>query len=307
MNRFVFLMLFSSALGYGQVASSPPAPAAAPTGLSQPAAANPNDVESARKGRALLDETIKALGGQAYLTYENRAEEGRWYHLHHGSSGGGIGVQYRMFYRYPDKDRLEVYGRGNVFIPLPLFGSVDVIVVSRKKGKDDIAIIHNGNKGYEITNKGTAAQEKEDLDPYLRRRSHSLEQVLRKWINDPGMQYFYDGLAIVDGKPTDQVTVLNAANDAVTVYLDQNTHLPLKTSFTWRDPQDKQRNVEEEVYDNYRMMQGIMTPHSFTRTFNGEMSHQRFINTVKYNVQLPEELFEAKVDYDPYKAPVKKK
>ena len=62
-----------------------------------------------------------------------------------------------------------------------------------------------------------------------------------------------------------EVTLLNRQNDAVTVYLDQNTHLPLKTSFTWRDPKDKQKNVEEEIFDNYRLVQGIMTPYSITR------------------------------------------
>jgi hypothetical protein len=48
-----------------------------------------------------------------------------------------------------------------------------------------------------------------------------------------------------------------------------------------------------------------MTPHSFTRYFNGEMSQQRFITKAKYNLNLPDTLFEASVTYDP-KAPIKK-
>lgn len=267
-------------------------------------AANLNDSDNARKARAMLDQAIQALGGQAYLTTQNRAEEGRWYSLHHGGSRGP-GVQYRQFNRFPDQDRLELFGRSNVLIPLPLFGSVDVIVVS-KKGKNDFVVIHNGDKGYEISNKGTSAQDKDDLKAYLRRRQHSLEQVLRKWINDPTMQYFYDGLVIVDGKPTDQVTLLNNRNDSVSVYLDQYTHLPLKTSHSWRDPEDKQKNVEEEIYDNYRLVQGIMTPHSITRTFNGELTHQRFINTANYNLPLPDSMFEATVSYDPMQPPKKR-
>jgi hypothetical protein len=95
------------------------------------------------------------------------------------------------------------------------------------------------------------------------------------------------------------VTVLNKQNDAVTIYLDQNSHLPVKTSFTWRDPDDKQKNVEEEVFDNYRLVQGVMTPYSITRTFNGEMTHQRFINTAKYNLPLSDTIFDASVTYDP--------
>ena len=261
--------------------------------------------ENAKKARELIDKAVQALGGQAYLTAQNKGEEGRWYSLYHGQTRG-TGVQYRQFARFPDRDRLEILGRGNVFIPLPVFGSVDVIVVGRQKKSSDIVVIHNGDKGYEITNKGTSAQDKDDLTAYLRRRQHSLEQVLRKWINDPTMQLFYDGLAIVDGKPADQVSLLNNQNDSVTVYLDENTRLPLKTSFTWRDPEDKQKNVEEDIYDNYRLVQGIMTPHSITRTFNGETSHQRFINTVRYNLPLADSTFEANVDYDPMAPPKKR-
>jgi hypothetical protein len=291
MHRF-FTILMLSALSAAQAA--PPTPAG-----------NLNDSDNAHKARALLDQTIQALGGQAYLTAQNRAEEGRWYTLYHGQSRGP-GAQYRQFSRFPEQDRLEIFGRGNVFIPLPLFGSVDVIVVSKKAGKSDLVVIHNGDKGYEITNKGTSSQDKDDLKAYLRRRQHSLEQVLRKWINDPTMQFFYDGLAIVGAKPTDQVTLLNSQNDSVSLYLDQNTHLPLKTSFTWRDPEDKQKNVEEEIFDNYRLAQGIMTPFSITRTFNGETSHQRFINTVRYDVPLPPSTFDASVTYDPYQPPKKR-
>lgn len=262
--------------------------------------------ENGKKARELIDQTVQALGGQAYLTTQNRVEEGRWYALHHGGSRGP-GVQYRQFNRFPDQDRLEILARGNVFVPIPMFGSIDVIVVGRqKKNTNDLVVIHNGDKGYEISNKGTAAQDEKDLTAYLRRRRHSLEQVLRKWINDPTMQYFSDGMAIVDGKPTDLVTLLNSQNDSVSVYLDQNTHLPLKTSFSWRDPEDKQRNVEEEIYDNYRLVQGVMTPHSIARTFNGETSHQRFINTVRYNLALPDSMFEASTTYDPLQPPAKR-
>jgi len=73
--------------------------------------------------------------------------------------------------------------------------------------------------------------------------------------------------------------------------MDQKYALAMKTSFTWRDPEDKQKNVEDEVYDNYRLVQGIMTPHSITRNFNGEMSHQRFINVAKYNLPTPRHPF----------------
>jgi hypothetical protein len=300
MNRFPAIVLFST-LAYGQLGSAPPVPAA-PSGPAAPAP-NLNNLENATKARALLDQAIQALGGDAYLNAQNKGEEGRVYSLHHGESRG-VGVQYRMFTRYPDQDRLELIGRGNVVVPLPLVG---IIVVSHeKKNKNDIVVVHNGGKGYEITYKGTAPEDPVELAAYLRRHQHSLHTVLQKWIHDPKVALFYDGTAIIDGKGTDQVTLVNGQNDSVTVNMDTYSHLPVKTSFTWRDPDDKQKNVEDEVYDNYKLVQGINTPHSITRNFNGEMTHQRFINTSQYNLPLSETLFDATVDYDPMK-PMKKK
>jgi hypothetical protein len=299
MTRFALIvsLLFLSALSFAQSGTEPPPRAALP---SEPKTAiNLNDSESAHKARALLDQTIETLGGQRYVTYESRSESGRYYPLYHGRTNS-TGLMYNYFLKYPDKDRFEVLALKDIHV-LP--GTIDIGGV--KSQKVDLAIVHNGNQGYEITYKGTAAQEKLDLQTYLRRRDHSPEWVFRKWLNDPTVALFYDGLDVVDSKPTEGVTLLNSHDDSVTVWIDQSTHYPVKISYSWRDPKDKQKNTEEEVYDHYKPEDGIMTPHSFTRYFNGEMSQQRFITTAKYNVNLPDTLFEANVTYDP-KVPIKK-
>jgi hypothetical protein len=285
MKSFLFVLLLS-ALGWAQAAAPKPA-------------ANLNDSDNAHKARALLDQAIQALGGQAYLSYQNKAEQGRYYPLYHGRTNS-VGIPYNYYIEYPDKDRFEVIHMQAYHMLIFDVGNVQI------KDKSDIVIIHNGLKGYETTYKGTAAQDPEDLANYLRRRQHSLEWVFRKWSNDPGVALFSDGVAVVDAKAADQVSLLNSQNDAVTVYLDQNTHLPIKTSFSWRDPTDKQKNIEEEIYDLYKPVDGIMTPHSITRNFNGDMSMQRFINTVRYNLQLPDTTFAARVNYDPKQGPQKR-
>jgi hypothetical protein len=106
---------------------------------------------------------------------------------------------------------------------------------------------------------------------------------------------FYEGETVAEGKPVDQVTVMNAHNDGVTLYLDTSDHLPVKKTFTWRDATDKQRNVEDEVYDNYRDVQGIPTPHTITRSYNGDMSSQRFLTSVSYNQGIADSQFAAEV------------
>lgn len=293
MYRLIAISLLC-ALGAAQTAPTPAHPAPAPSAI------NLNDSANARKARAVLDQAIEGVGGQAYLSYENKEESGRYYPLYHGHTNS-LGIPYNYYVEYPDRDRFEVLRLKDVHI-IP--GQIDIGGVKSKKSDD--VLIHNGDKGYEITYKGTAAQEPEDLRNYLRRRQHSLEWIFRKWIRDPNVALFYDGPAVVDGKETEGVTLLNSENDSVSVSLDLNTHYPIKISYSWRDPKDKQKNVEEEIYDSYKLVQGIWTPHSITRYFNGETSQQRFINTASYNLNLPDSMFEAAVTYDP-KVPLKKR
>jgi hypothetical protein len=293
MYRPIAIGLLLSALAAAQTTTT-----STPLVAAQPSV-NLNDSDNARKARAVLDQTIESLGGEPYLTYTNRVEEGRYYPLYHGRTDS-TGIPYRYYVEYPDRDRFEVIHTKDVFL---LFGQINDVKV---KNKTDVVLIHNGDKGYEITYKGTAAQDKLDLTNYLRRREHSVEWVFRKWIRDPNVALFYNGAAVVDGKETEGVTLLNSQNDSVNVYVDLNTHYPVKISYSWRDPKDKQKDVEDEVYDSYKPVQGIWTPHSITRYFNGETSQQRFITTAGYNLKLPDTMFEAEVTYDP-SAPVKKR
>jgi hypothetical protein len=299
MTRFASILsvLFLSSLSFAQAGTEPPPRAALPA--EPKVTVSLNDSESAQKARAALDQTIQSLGGQPYLTFENRMETGRYYPLYHGRTNS-TGLPYNYYVKYPDKDRFEVLALKDIHV-IP--GSIDIGGV--KSGHKDLILIHNGAQGYEITYKGTAAQEKLDLQNYLRRREHSLEWVFRKWMNDPTVALFYNGINVVDSKPTEGVTLLNSHNDSVTVWLDQYTHYPVKISYAWRDLTDKQMNTEEEIYDSYKPEDGIMTPHSLTRYFNGEMSQQRFITKAKYNLNLPDTLFDANVTYDP-RAPIKK-
>jgi hypothetical protein len=235
-----------------------------------------NDQENSRKARALIDQAIQALGGQAYLNMRDLEQEGRTYSFYHGRPTSN-GVLFWRFLEYPDKERLEV------------------------TKERDIAYVYTGDKGYELTYKGAHPVETKDLDDYLRRRRLSLDTILRTWINDPGVAFFYDGNALAGNLPAEQVTLINAKDEAVSLCFDVDTHLPLKKTYKWRDPVDKERNIEEEIYDNYRLVQGVMTAWGFTRYFNGDMQSQRFISAVHLNQGLNPAMFDPNSHYDPNK------
>jgi hypothetical protein len=246
-----------------------------------PASPLPMDQQNAHQARNLIGQAIKALGGDAYLQIHDMQEQGRTYSFYHGHPTSN-GVFFWRFTEFPDKERIEL------------------------TPQRDIAYVYKADKGYEVTYKGTRAVEKKDLDDYVRRHRFSLDMVLRTWVNDPSVALFFDGAALAGALAAQKVTLINAKNEAVSIYFDIDTHLPLKKDYSWRDPVDKQKNIEEESFDNYRPVQGVMTCFNFTRYFNGEMQTERFITSASYNQNLNQAMFEANSGYNPIKAAGKK-
>ena len=261
---------------------------------------NLNDSDNARKARAVLDQTIQTLGGDWYLTYQNKKETGRYYPLYHGRTKS-TGIPYNYYVEYPDKDRFEVIHTKDI---LP--DRRDRVGNVKVKNKFDLVLIHNGDKGYEIYLQGNrsagaggsaklsspppalAGMDFSQVDP---RSERSL--VLRRASRSSMAKHAKASRCSTPERFGEHLTSTRIR------------HYPVKISYSWRDPKDKQKNVEDEVYDNYKLVQGIWTAHSITRYYNGETSQQRFVTTASYNQKLPDSMFEATVTYDP-KAPPKK-
>ncbi len=297
MKRFLpILVLVCAAASYAERAqndrpqndrsqnTAPQAPAASspavPAPSAQAAPAIPVDQQNARQAKALIDQAIQALGGQAYLDIRNRELQGRGFGFHHGRPSGN-GTEFWSFSELPDKERVEL------------------------TKQRDIAELYIGNKGWEITYKGAHPMEPKDLDDYQRRRRFSLDNVLRTWVNDPSVALLYDGNAIAAQHPALQVTLINSKDESVVLDFDIDSHLPVKKSFKWRDPVDRQLNLEEEIYENYRLVQGVMTPYNVTRYFNEDMASERFIFSVTFNQGLDEAMFDPNSGYDPNQKPGK--
>ena len=67
----------------------------------------------------------------------------------------------------------------------------------------------------------------------FRRRDHSLDLALRVWWHDPGTILFATPQKMVDRHLVDEILMLDAKNDNITLDLDTDTHLPVRISFTW--------------------------------------------------------------------------
>ncbi len=266
------MLLLACANAAAQIGS---APDEAPTSSAAPAmsaALTAPDPASA-KARQLLDQMIAALGGDAWLNYKTFQQQGRSYSFFHGKPTAA-GTIFLRFYEYPDKERREL------------------------TKQRDVIYIYNGEKGYEKTFKGTAADDDKIVQEVIRRRRHSLEVVLREWLKDPQTVLFYDGQSVADQQLVEVVTLLNKDNDQLSIGIDIHTHLPINQRYTWRDP-DRYKVEDETIYGNYRKVQGIETPYTITNLRDGEMSGQSFLSHAEYNTSFAPGFFDATVTYDP--------
>ena len=227
------------------------------------AAQNGDDAaaKNAQQARAALDRMVQALGGQAWLDMKNQEREGFIAAFFHGNPDAGTTLYYE-FHQWPDHDRVDVTKHR------------------------DVVEFYLGNEGWEVTYRGKKPMDKELLDDFLRRRDHSIETAIKVWLKDPNTILVYEGQHLVERKLGEQVTLISADNETITILMDTQTHLPLERIFQWRDPLYKDKNTDAEEYDDYHTMEGFPTPFSITRFKNGEMWRQYYIKKVTFNQTL---------------------
>lgn len=221
---------------------------------------------NAQTARARLEAMLTALGGQSWLSLQDTYTYGRVSGFYQGKPTGEITDYYS--WRTPSgQERIEA-----------------------GKKHDDVEIFTR-NDCWEATYQGKKALPKDICSDFLRRRDHSIEVALRVWMNDPQTILIDEGQTLSERHLTDQVTLINAENDSITIQMDAETHLPRSRTFQWRDPVYQDKNTEREEYDNYHDIGGFPTPFSVTRFHNGDVTSQRYIYKAAYNVPLPPEAF----------------
>ena len=266
-------MLLSGGAALGQASALPSAEPGAQAAAAPQTSANP----LSDKGRALLGAMVKALGGAAWLNREDWVFQGREATFYKGQPHEGA-PEFEEYYRaQPFGERVIIISHYGVIIPT---------------NHKDLAEVWTKDDGFEVSYKGVKELPMQQVQDYQRRRRHSLEVVVEEWLKEPGVLVTYEGSGMVERRLAEQVSVLTASNDAVTVELDETTHLPLRISCEWRDPLYNDLNKDSLEFDDYHEIQGIMTAFAITRLHNGEMSGQRFLTKASYNAKLPADLFD---------------
>jgi len=243
-----------------------------------PAPATVTSADSDPRARLLLQQMLTALGGSAYLDIHDTVATGRVAGFFQSAPNGQL-TKFVQLHR-----ALAVSG---IKVTAP---SADRIELTKKR---DVIDIFSATDGVEITYKGRQYLPDELVSAYLRRRAHSIESIVRLWLPDPAVAVFYLGQENVGRRLADRVRLVSAQDDAVTLDIDAETHLPLRRTFRWRNPAYKDFDEDSAEYAAYQTVQGFATPFNITRYRNGDMVEQRYIDSVQYNTGLPDSLFDA--------------
>ncbi len=239
-----------------------------------------NGKVSGDRGHQLMDAMIQALGGEAWRSRKTESSLGRTSSFFRGQPTGVI-VEYAAYRRFgdgtqPTEERIEFITDKSMILP---------------GKKRDVAQVWTADNGYEITYKGSKALPRDQVEDYLRRRSHSVESVVKQWLKAPGVIVLSEGTTMVNRRIADKLTVLSANNDAVTFELDATSHLPLSRTFEWRNQQFGDHDTDREEYDDWHTVDGLPTALTISRYRNGDLVNQRFLTKVEYNVPLPPDTF----------------
>ena len=241
--------------------------------------------EEGKSGRELMDAMVAALGGEAWLHRQTWMVYGRAATFYKGQPDAGA-------------SQFEEYGRMNPFgLRVVRVSHYGAIIATDHR---DVADVWTSDRGYELTYKGATPLPAKEVADFARRREHSLDVVVKDWLQQKGVVVVDEGAKMVESELVDEVSVVSERGDSVEVRMDQRTHLPVSVSYRWRDALFKDWNTDAVEFADYHAVQGIMTPYSVTTMHNGDRTGERFVTKVVYNVALPAEVF------DPSKALEKK-
>jgi hypothetical protein len=229
------------------------------------------------RGKKLIDEAIQALGGDNFLRMEDRIESGRAYSFYREQiSGLSIAKIYTRYLTVAKGKSNEELGQRE----RQAFGK-----------NEDSAVIFTEENGWEITWRGAKDLPKEQVERHKDTTMRNIFYILRQRLHEPGMIFESRGADVFEMQPVEIVDVTDSENRLMTVYLHQTTKLPLRQTYSRKNPETKERDDEVTLFSRYRDAGGVQWPHQIRRERNGEKVYEIFSESVVINKDLTDELF----------------
>jgi len=221
--------------------------------------------ESEKKAKEILEKTVLALGGDAFLKTRDITRSGRSYQFRKDDLEG-LG-KFRIYDKFPLKQRTE-------------FG---------KKG--EIANINDGDQGWKVEYKVVKQQSAEEIRSFRANINHSLDYVLRFRLGEKGMKFRYLGRSRMDLGEVEGVQLIDKENDRVKIFVNANNFLPARMEYQSPAFGKRWQTEDERFLYNYHDVSGVQIPFKTVRFSNGYKTGETNVESAQINSDLPDSLF----------------
>lgn len=219
------------------------------------------------KALEVLDRTLAALGGPAFLNVQDITRHGRLYGFDRGELADPGEHHFFDYVKFPGRERSEQGKKGNV------------------------VYVNNNEQGWELDRQGVREQTPEQIRDFNEGNRRDLDYILRFRLKEPGMQAYYLGGEFADNQRVHVVELVDDRAESYKLLIDQTTYLPLQLRYRQKDELSGEWQDVVEYYGKYVPVQGIQTPMLFSRERAGTRTLEVFWSEVQYNTGLPDELF----------------
>jgi hypothetical protein len=226
------------------------------------------------RGKRLVDKVIQGLGGDAFRRMHTRTEIGRAYSFYREEING-LAVAH-LYTKYLDDPKAPIQQ-----VERQVFG---------KKLED--AVIFTPTDSYDVTYRGAQPLPDDKFKQHRETTLHDIFHILRARLSEPGIEFEGTGRDVVENQPVEGLEIYDSENRNVTVWVNQDTFVPVKQRFFRYDETIKDRREEVTRYAKYRDVSGAMWPFQITRERDGERTFQLYSDHVTINDALPDSMFE---------------
>jgi hypothetical protein len=257
---------------------------------SRASAQNPDTMmpeQSIAKGKQILSDLINALGGPGYTEVRESECQGR--RVVFGHNGDPMGnIAFANYRRYPDKDRMEYFRRGqNTFLPF----LVGIEGLDWSHG-GVVVTLNNGDRGWTFDRSGVSELPAGSISDFQEQVKRNIDNLLRLRLKEPGISVRFGGNDTVDLKQVDWVEITDSQERKFRLAVDRSTHLLVRSAVITKDEETLQINEDVSIYSNYQLMDSVWTPLQISREHNGRRAVQLFYDSCKYNPGFSADIFE---------------
>jgi hypothetical protein len=227
------------------------------------------------RGKRVVMAALDALGGERFLSMNDRVESGRAYSFYREKlSGLTRATIYTRYLPDPKPATLAIRER-------QMFG----------KHEDFGVLITEDGEGWDVTFRGARPLPKAQMERYHDTTLHNIFYILRQRLKEPGMIFESQGSDVIDNMPVEIVDISDANNEVTTVYFHQSSKLPVRQKFLRRDPVTRERHEEVTIFSKYRDAGGVQWPFAIQRQRDGDKLFEMYSDSVEVNKKLPDAEF----------------